>query len=67
MAGEAAHAADEVWPEAPVNISLHNFYFEEISLAPGIRILTENGIMTNAEMAAYVEKLELAKFWTQSL
>ncbi len=65
MAGEAAHAADEVWPEAPANISLHNFYFEEIPLAPVIGVLTENGLMTPVAIAAYFKGLVLAKFWTQ--
>lgn len=65
MAGEAAHAADEVWPEAPANLALYNFYFEEIPLAPEIGILTETGLMTPVAIAAYFKGLVLAKFWMQ--
>lgn len=60
---EAGHLPEEIWPHAPANISLHNFYFEEISLAPKIGILTENGFMTPVAIKAYFKNLVLVKFW----
>lgn len=61
---EAGHLPDEIWPHAPANVLLHNFYFEEIALAPGIGILTENGLLTPAAIEAYFKNFVLAKFWT---
>lgn len=60
---EAGHLPEEIWPHAPANVLLHNFYFEEIALAPGIGILTENGLLTPAALAAYFKNFVPAKFW----
>lgn len=62
---EARHLPDEIWSHAPSNMLLHNFYFEEIALAPVIGILTENGLMTPVAIAAYFKGFVSAKFWTQ--
>lgn len=65
MQEEARHLLDEIWSHAPSNMLLHNFYFEEIALAPVIGILTESGLMTPVAIAAYFKGFVPAKFWTQ--
>ena len=50
----------EIWPEAPARLSILNPYFERTRYQPGIRILTENGWRTPAQISNEIRKIKVS-------
>ena len=50
----------EIWPEAPARLSILNPYFERTRYQPGIRILTENGWRTPAQISSEIRKIKVS-------
>ncbi|MGH9727564.1 MAG: hypothetical protein ACRD33_00795 [Candidatus Acidiferrales bacterium] len=50
----------EIWAEAPKRLSILNPYFERTLYAPGVRILTENGWKTPAQICRDIRKIKVS-------
>lgn len=50
----------EVWPEAPAHLSILNPYFETTRYRPGIRILSENGWRTFAQIRCEIHAIKVS-------
>lgn len=50
----------EVWADAPKRLSILNPYFERTLYQPGIRILTENGWRTPAQISNEIGKIKVS-------
>lgn len=50
----------EIWPDAPARLSILNPYFERTRYQLGIRILTENGWRTPAQIRNEIRKLKVS-------
>lgn len=60
---EAEHARGEIWGEAPPQVRLHNFYFEEAEILPAHIFITEGGPFNQEEMQRELRRLPVARFW----
>lgn len=50
----------EIWPDAPKRLSILNPYFERTRYQPGIRILTENGWRTPAQISRDIQAIKVS-------
>ena len=50
----------EIWPDAPARLSILNPYFETTRYQPGIRILTEKGWRTPAQLLRDIKALKVS-------
>ncbi|HEV2615182.1 MAG TPA: hypothetical protein VGU63_01085 [Candidatus Acidoferrales bacterium] len=50
----------EIWAAAPKRLSILNPYFEKTPYAPGVRILTENGWKTPAQICREIRKIKVS-------
>src|SRR6185437_13136443 len=50
----------EIWPDAPARLSILNPYFERTRYQPGIRILTENGWRTPAQVSREIQAIKVS-------
>ncbi|MHB8485337.1 MAG: eIF2B alpha/beta/delta subunit family protein [Candidatus Acidiferrales bacterium] len=50
----------EIWPDAPARLSILNPYFETTRYQPGIRILTENGWCTPAQIRNEIQAIKVS-------
>ncbi len=63
---ELEHAREEVWAGAPPNITLHDFYFEEIELHNAACVITDEGIFTPNHIQNELHGFHAAEFWRPS-
>lgn len=50
----------EIWTDAPLRLSILNPYFETTRYQPGIRILTENGWRTPAQICREIQAIKVS-------
>jgi translation initiation factor 2B subunit (eIF-2B alpha/beta/delta family) len=61
----ADHSGQEVWPDAPSGVSIHNHYFEVTPLPLFTGIISEHGIHAPAALRAHLQRQELAPMLLQ--
>jgi hypothetical protein len=50
----------EIWPDAPARLSILNPYFERTRYQPGVRILTERGWRTPAQVRREIRAIKVS-------
>jgi len=60
LPGEADHARDEVWPQAPDNIKVANRYFESVSIRAASGVIAETGVLDPAALHRLENEVEIA-------
>lgn len=56
---QAHWPADQVWDDAPAEISLENLYFDDTPLAMISGVVTEQGVLTSAAIEAWLASIHL--------
>lgn len=56
---QAAGPIDQIWPDAPASVTVLNFYFDLTPLSVLAGIITEQGILPNAGIEAWLAAIKL--------